>query len=233
LDTLQAPARERASGESFFTRLTLLTSFSLIFLVVFQFGSGAQRYATIPSSFPHLFGDLEVVKSQPASDGGDLGKELSMSPRALMARWAPYIAEASRRFGVPEAWIQAVVRAESGGRTLDDQGEPITSKAGAMGVMQVMPQTYDEMRADYRLGADPYNPHDNIIAGTAYLSWLRRKYGYPNMFAAYNDGPGNFDKHLSNGRALPAETVAYIAGITRHLEHGGARSRRATRLARS
>src|SRR3546814_3188173 len=48
-------------------------------------------------------------------------------------RWRPIIAEASRTFGVPEAWIVAVMRAESGGHTMLD-GRPITSRAGAMGL---------------------------------------------------------------------------------------------------
>ncbi|MEI9930369.1 MAG: lytic transglycosylase domain-containing protein [Rhizomicrobium sp.] len=76
-----------------------------------------------------------------------------------------------------------------------------------------MPETYREMRSAYKLGADPYNPHDNIYAGAAYLAELHRKYGYPGMFAAYNDGPGNWEDHLYRGRPLPAETVAYVSTI--------------------
>jgi hypothetical protein len=86
-----------------------------------------------------------------------------------------------------------------------------------MGIMQVEPGTYEEMRAQYGLGADPYDPHDNVMAGAAYLRWLHGKYGYPAMFAAYNDGPGNLDDHLSRGRKFPAETKRYIAGISKLL----------------
>ena len=133
-----------------------------------------------------------------------------------MGRWAPLISEASRRFGVAENWIKAVMRMESGGRTELD-GKPITSSAGAMGVMQVMPETYRAMRAQYNLGANPYDPRDNVLAGTAYLRWLYEKYGYPKMFAAYNAGPGTLEANLAGFRALPDETRAYIGGIARIL----------------
>ena len=139
--------------------------------------------------------------------------ESAMSPGDLMKRWDPLVAAAARKFDVSEKWIRAVMRMESGGRTMLVEGQQITSQAGAMGLMQVMPGTYDEMRAQYGLGADPYDPHDNIFAGAAYLSFLHRKYGNPQMFAAYNDGPGKLEDHLYRGRALPAETRAYVSGI--------------------
>ena len=86
-------------------------------------------------------------------------------------RWAPYISEAARRFGRPEAWVRAVMQAESGG----DAGA--TSPAGAIGLMQIMPDTYAELRARYGLGANAYDPHDNIIAGTAYMSEMIELFG--------------------------------------------------------
>ena len=140
-----------------------------------------------------------------------------MSPAQLMRRWKPLIRQASRRFKVPAKWISAVIRQESGGRTMMGENMPIISAAGAEGVMQVMPGTYREMAAQYGLGNDPFNPHDNIYAGTAYLKWLHRKYGYPAMFAAYNAGPGAVEDHLNGGRPLPAETKGYIASIGKML----------------
>lgn len=139
--------------------------------------------------------------------------ESAMSTGELMKRWNPIVAEAAKKFGVSETWIRAVMRMESGGRTMLGENQPIVSSAGAMGLMQLMPETYAEMRAQYGLGADPHNPHDNIIAGTAYLRILYRKYGNPGMFAAYNDGPGALEDHLYRGRPLPAETQAYVSGI--------------------
>lgn len=131
---------------------------------------------------------------------------------AALDRWRDFIAEASRRFGVPEAWIRAVMQAESGGRTMLD-GRPITSRAGAMGLMQVMPDTYDGMRRAHGLGADPHDPRDNILAGTAYLRAMYDRYGFPGLFAAYNAGPERYDDYLRQGRPLPVETRAYLATI--------------------
>lgn len=131
---------------------------------------------------------------------------------AALDRWQDFIAEASRRFGVPEAWIRAVMQAESGGRTMLD-GRPITSRAGAMGLMQVMPDTYEVMRRAHGLGPNPHDPRANILAGTAYLRAMYDRYGYPGLFAAYNAGPDRYDEHLHDGRPLPAETRAYLATI--------------------
>lgn len=144
-------------------------------------------------------------------------QELRMSPKELINRWNPVVAEASRRFGVSADWVRAVIRQESGGRTVLADGKPITSHAGAVGVMQLMPETYREMRVQYRLGANPSDPHDNVIAGTAYLRWLYHKYGYPNMFAAYNGGPGKLEEHLETGAPLPEETQNYIVSVTHML----------------
>ena len=81
-----------------------------------------------------------------------------MSSSELMNRWDPFVAEASRKFGVSEAWIKAVMRVENGGRTVQAGDHPITSRAGAMGLMQLMHGTYNEMRAQYGLGANPLQP---------------------------------------------------------------------------
>lgn len=127
--------------------------------------------------------------------------------------WQPFIIEASRRFGIPDAWIGAVMRAESGGQVTVD-GRPITSRAGAMGLMQLMPETWAELRDRYALGSNPYHPRDNILAGAAYLRELYERYGYPNLFAAYNAGPARLDDYLFNGRPLPDETLSYLATLT-------------------
>ena len=127
-------------------------------------------------------------------------------------RWRDFIAEGSHRFSVPEAWIRAVMQAETGGRTMLD-GRPITSGAGAMGLMQVMPDTYEELRHAHGLGSDPYSPRDNILAGAAYLRAMYDRYGYPGLFAAYNAGPERYDEYLHDGRPLPSETRAYLATV--------------------
>ena len=132
---------------------------------------------------------------------------------APVARWRPLIAEASQRFGVQESIIASVIRAESGGRTMLN-GRPITSRAGAMGLMQLMPGTWSELRSELQLGSDPYDPHDNIFAGTLYLRQLSDRFGYPGMIAAYNAGPGRYAAYLARRQRLPAETVAYLNAVT-------------------
>lgn len=130
--------------------------------------------------------------------------------------WAPYIAEASSRFSVPEAWVREVMRVESGGRT-HLNGQPITSSAGAMGLMQVMPSTYEELRQRHGLGDDPHAPRDNILAGAAYLRQMYDRFGAPGFLAAYNAGPRRFEEHLAGSRPLPPETQVYVARVAPRL----------------
>ena len=127
--------------------------------------------------------------------------------RPNTGRWTTYISEAAQRFGRPEAWVRAVMQAESGGAA------DATSPAGAIGLMQIMPETYAELRVRYGLGANAYDPHDNIIAGTAYMSEMIELFGVPNFLAAYNAGPARFDDYLQRGRLLPDETRRYLARI--------------------
>ncbi|HTT84347.1 MAG TPA: lytic transglycosylase domain-containing protein [Rhizomicrobium sp.] len=166
----------------------------------FLLGLTAVLAATAPS----------LAAAQPSA----FQSEQQMSYRQLMQRWNPLIAEASQRFDIPEIWICSVMQVESGGRTMSGENQPITSSAGAMGLMQIMPSTYRDMQADHGLGPNPYSPRDNILAGAAYLHWLDGKYGYPALFAAYNDGPGNLAARLLDAGLLPAETRSYLARVT-------------------
>lgn len=119
--------------------------------------------------------------------------------------------EASRRFNIPLAWLRAVMHAESHGDAA------AVSDKGAIGLMQVMPATYEELRAKHGFGPDPFDPRDNILAGAAYLSEMFSRYGERGFLAAYNAGPGRYEKHLALGRALPSETVEYVARIAPRL----------------
>ena len=116
-----------------------------------------------------------------------------------------HIAEAARRFGIPQPWIRAVMEVESAGNPR------AVSTAGAMGLMQIMPGTWAELRVAYRLGNDPFDPRDNILAGTAYLRQMYDRFGSPGFLAAYNAGPARYQNHLDTGRALPLETRNYLA----------------------
>jgi soluble lytic murein transglycosylase-like protein len=154
---------------------------------------------------------------------------LSANPARAQSvdRWSRYIEEASVRFSLPQEWIRRVMRAESGGRTRLG-GRPIESRVGAMGLMQLMPGTWRDMRAALGLGADPHDARDNILAGTAYLRLMYDRFGYPGLFAAYNAGPARFERHLVSGRSLPAETVAYVASVAGAVPAAGEPPRTAT-----
>lgn len=129
---------------------------------------------------------------------------------------ADHVAEASQRFGLPESWIYAVMRSESTGRI------DAVSPAGAMGLMQLMPGTWARQRARFALGSDPFDPRDNIMAGTSYLREMYDTYGAYGMLAAYNAGPGRYEDWRDRGRPLPAETHAYVAKITPALHDASA-----------
>lgn len=133
------------------------------------------------------------------------------SPRET---YAGHIAEAAQRFELPAAWIRAVMTAES-------NGDPrAISPKGAIGLMQIMPETWGDLRIRHRLGSDPYDPHDNIIAGAAYIRELFDRYGSPGWIAAYNAGPGRYEASLK-GRLLPPETHAYVTAVASHLDGAG------------
>ena len=127
--------------------------------------------------------------------------------------WRPYIIEAAQRYDVPERWIREVMRVESGGHAYEN-GEPITSPVGAMGLMQVMPDTYSDLRTRYpELGPDPYEPHNSILAGAAYIREMYDAYGKPGFLVAYNAGPHRLDDYLNRNRPLPDETRRYVSMI--------------------
>ena len=140
-------------------------------------------------------------------------------PLGTPSAWASFIDEASRRFGVPAEWVRGVMQVESGGRAVLN-GRPITSSAGAMGLMQVMPATFGELSARYGLGSNPYDPRANILAGTAYLREMYDRYGPVHFLAAYNAGPARVDAHLRDGTPLPVETQRYTATLLPRLIPG-------------
>lgn len=130
---------------------------------------------------------------------------------ARMPSYAKIVAEASQRFGLPAHWISAVIAAESGG---DDMA---ASPKGALGLMQIMPATWQDLRSRYRLGANPFDRRDNILGGTAYLRELYDRYGASGFLAAYNAGPARYRASLTTGRPLGQETRAYLRKLAAKL----------------
>ncbi|MBU6418193.1 MAG: transglycosylase SLT domain-containing protein [Proteobacteria bacterium] len=131
--------------------------------------------------------------------------------------WGPYIKIAAAHFDIPAMWIRQVMRVESGGHEYSG-GHLIVSSAGAMGLMQLEPGTYQEMAARYGLGNDPFNPLDNIMAGAAYIHEMYQIYGSPGFLAAYNAGPGRLDSFMNDNEPLPDETINYVAMIAPNIE---------------
>lgn len=125
---------------------------------------------------------------------------------------AQFVAAASKRFTISEPLIRAVLRVESAGNPR------ARSPKGAIGLMQIMPTTWTELQGRYGLGADPYDPHDNIMAGAAYLRELHDRFGEPGFLAAYNAGPGRYEEHLATGRPLPDERQNYVAAVMRSVD---------------
>ena len=82
-----------------------------------------------------------------------------------------------------------------------------------MGLMQLLPTTWSDMRAQHDLGDDPFDPRDNILAGAAYLHEMFDRFGYPNLFAAYHAGPGRLEAVLAGMKPLPRATKAYLESI--------------------
>ncbi len=142
-----------------------------------------------------------------APDAPALAQDAPPAEVQPAAPFAAFVSEASQRFGIPVTWIRAVMRVESA-----NDVRAVSAK-GAIGLMQIMPDTWAELRARYRLGTDAFDPRDNILAGTAYLRELYDKYGSPGFLSAYNAGPGRYEEFLAGGRALPAETRAYAAQL--------------------
>lgn len=138
---------------------------------------------------------------------------LPLSPVITRAQdFDDLVRQAAEQNAIPATWVRAVLQAESAG---DSRA---VSSAGAMGLMQLMPGTWKDVRRTLNLGNDPFDPRDNIAAGAAYLRWLHDRYGDAGFLAAYNAGPGRYDDHLTTGRPLPAETVSYVASVARLID---------------
>jgi hypothetical protein len=117
------------------------------------------------------------------------------------ALFADAVRDASDRFDVPERLVRAVIRAES------DFDPDAVSHAGAKGLMQLMPETANDLGV-----TDPFDPRQNIMGGTRYLRMLLDRYDGDRelALAAYNWGMGNLER---NPDPLPDETVNYVRKI--------------------
>ncbi len=160
---------------------------------------------TDPFLAPSLFLPLKTpaAPSMPCSPEPvqiELGLEVSnYSPREQ--NFESLVEEAGQKYGVDPSLIKAVIQVESGGYPL------AVSKAGAKGLMQLMPGTAADLGV-----TNPFDPAENIMAGTRYLHTLLGRYrgDVKLALAAYNWGMGNLEKHPT---AMPKETKNYISQV--------------------
>jgi hypothetical protein len=152
-----------------------------------------------------------------ASDGPQKGDYVS-PPAERRARgnhkYENMVAQEAERIGLdPNIAVHALYK-ETGNLK---NPESARSRAGALGVMQLMPRTAKE------LGVDPLNPEENIRGGVMYLKKMYDKYQDPTLaLAAYNAGPGRVDRALRSGQgisSLPRETQNYV--MARNMAEGG------------
>jgi len=131
-----------------------------------------------------------------------------------MADLEAIIEEASSTYGVSKDLIRGVIQAESSGHQYGDDGNVLASPAGALGLMQLMPDTAQG------LGVDPMDARQNVLGGTKYLAQQLEKFGgdVPKALAAYNAGPQAVIDH--NGVPPYKETQDYVNKITGMLGSG-------------
>jgi hypothetical protein len=177
------------------------------------------HHIKLPPNCAALLGPVALVLLQ-VSGTAHARPAINASPACLenSRAYAEAVSQASQRFGIPPAWLWSVLCVESGGLV-----HAVSSK-GVIGLMQVMPATWSEMRARYHLGSDPFDPHDNVLAGTAYLRRLYDRFGALGAFAAYNAGPSRWQEYVEDGLILPSETRLYIARLERLLSTDGTKS---------
>lgn len=125
------------------------------------------------------------------------------APRAA-SRWNAMIEQVAAEHGVDARLLHAIISVESA------YNPQARSHAGALGLMQVIPATGKRFGAD-----DLFDPLQNLRAGTAYLVWLKRRFGgdLELMLAAYNAGEGAVQRH---GNRIPPfkETRQYVMRVT-------------------
>jgi soluble lytic murein transglycosylase-like protein len=124
------------------------------------------------------------------------------SPSQYIKDYEGIIQQAATRFRLDSFLIKAVIKAES------DFDQNAVSTKGAQGLMQLMPETANDLAVE-----DPFNPEENIFGGTRYLGQLmqRFKQNWQLAIAAYNAGPENVEAY--NGIPPFDETQTFVKRV--------------------
>jgi len=127
---------------------------------------------------------------------------MSASTARRMETFAPLVRAAAQAHGLPEALLHAVIEVESG------FDAAAVSPKGALGLMQLMPETARELRV-----RNPRDPAANIDGGARYLKELLGRFGndLSLALAAYNAGPGAVQR--SGGIPRNTETRNYVPRV--------------------
>ncbi len=146
-------------------------------------------------------GALALPLPPPPSGPAPAVEKLTSPPHRRQA-YDTIIRRAARRHGLDPNLVRAVITAES------DFDPSCVSPAGAMGLMQLMPETARDLGVE-----NPFDPAQNIEAGTRYLAGLLRRFGgdLNKALAAYNWGPSNVEA----GGRMPRETRNYLVKVAR------------------
>ena len=120
-------------------------------------------------------------------------------------RYDHLIAEASKKHDIPFPLLKAIIKAES------NFNRTAVSKAGALGLMQIMPNNLKDFQID-----DPFNPWENVMGGTRYFKKLLLRFNgkLPLAIAAYNAGPERVDRY----KDIPPikETEMYVERVMKY-----------------
>ena len=129
-------------------------------------------------------------------------KTPNKTPSQYIKDYEGIIQQAATRFRLDPFLVKAVIKAES---AFDENA---VSSQGAQGLMQLMPETANELAVE-----DPFNPEENIFGGTRYLSQLmvRFKQNWQLALAAYNAGPENVESY--NGIPPFEETQTFVKRV--------------------
>jgi hypothetical protein len=164
--------------------------------------------------FPHAVTETSAPSPQSAGEGDATNPA---NPSLSKAETLMLIDGAAAKHRVPAAFIASIVAAESNFNCA------AISPKGAIGLMQLMPETAKQF------GADPAVPAENIDAGTRYLRWLMERYqkrrnSINHVIAAYNAGPAMVDRY----RGIPPfrETRMYVARVLGFLKQFSLSGRR-------